>query len=150
MAEVTVAPCLFCRTAVILWLNVSNLLCPLANSYNNIYFYKVTFHQHVCQVAYLYWPEHWEKGCIWESERGIFFPFTYLDLALDRWWHKTLNWHDCRVKWGPLYGCCYASVHVSVNACLRFGTFMNLQFILARFIVILFMSFGGSFPGGIY
>ena len=55
-----------------------------------------------------------ERGAF--GERKGFVPFTYL--SLERGWYKVLIWHNCRVKVVPLYGCCFASVHVSVNPCL--------------------------------
>ena len=99
---------------VTMWLKVLNLLCFKPNLHSNskvlqgVILSALMLGSVLALVQVLS-----QRGAFWGVKGGV-CPITYLGLALDRGWYRALIWHICRMMWGPLNECSYASLCPSI------------------------------------
>ena len=90
----------------------------LATSYSHLVFRWGTIVDHtlyylpMCpsrqnpKYFYLYWPKHKVRGCVSREIGEVLFH--------SQGWYKFLVWHACGMDSGPLYGCSFVSVCLSI------------------------------------
>ena len=92
------------------WCGWRYLIFYVLNPIFTVIFSFTRFYQHICWVVYFYWSKHWVNRMHLREWKGEFCSIYLSRPSSGRWWYRALIWYDCRVKWEPLYGCCYASV----------------------------------------